>query len=239
MISLIWASLMPSHQRRSSSRRWGRVGETIADRQDQGRPVTLSSLRPENTPEFNEACRDGMVCGGHCVFIPGSLVSRQLSCLLAMGVQERSREVGCRLIMPARAWLLSGLHRLTSMWLHRRLSQLLHNEGSKYSLLYEQCGALHLQAENKGTVTYHLYQALHTVMQASSSALFKYLKTDTHTSFSPPLSLPTSLKEGSESNDGGEMVEDAEGAAASSSSEEDAERVLAPLSPWLPRRRGL
>lgn len=39
---------MPSHQRRSSSRRQGRVGETSADRQDQGRPVTLSSLRPEH-----------------------------------------------------------------------------------------------------------------------------------------------------------------------------------------------
>lgn len=45
-ISLICASLMPSHQRRSSNRRQGRVGETRADRQDQDRPVTLSSLRP-------------------------------------------------------------------------------------------------------------------------------------------------------------------------------------------------
>ena len=71
--------------------------------------------------------------------------------------------------------------------------------------------------------TYHLYQALQTVMQASSSALFKYVNTDTQTSFSPPLSLPTSLKEGRDSRDGGDREKGAEGAAASSSSEEDAE----------------
>lgn len=52
-------------------------------------------------------------------------MSRQVSCLLASGVQDRSKETGWRLMMPARAWLLSGLQRLTSMWLHRRLSQLL------------------------------------------------------------------------------------------------------------------
>lgn len=60
---------------------------------------------------------------------PGSLVSRQLSCLFASGVQDRSKEAGWRLMMPARAWLLSGLQRLTSMWLHRRLSQLLQGGG--------------------------------------------------------------------------------------------------------------
>lgn len=63
MISLICASLRPSHQRRSSSRRWGRVGETSADRQDQDRPVTLNSLRPENIQKdrrraCNETWRD-------------------------------------------------------------------------------------------------------------------------------------------------------------------------------------
>lgn len=52
--------------------------------------------------------------------------------------------------------------------------------------------------------TYHLYQALQTVMQASSSALFKYLNTDTQTSFSPPFSLPTSLKDGRDSREGGD-----------------------------------
>lgn len=87
--------------------------------------------------------------------------------------------------------------------------------------------------------TYHLYQALQTVMQGSSSALFRYLKTDTHTSFSPPLSLPTSLKEGRDIRDGGDRENAAARAAASSSSEEDAERSLLPLSPWQPRRRGL
>lgn len=71
--------------------------------------------------------------------------------------------------------------------------------------------------------TYHLYQALQTVMQASSSALFKYVNTDTQTSFSPPLSLPTSLKEGRDSRDGGDREKGAEGAEASSSSEEDPE----------------
>lgn len=54
-----------------------------------------------------------------------------------------------------------------------------------------------------------MYQALQTVMQASSSALFKYLNTDTQTSFSPPLSLPTSLKESRDGNDGEDRVEDA------------------------------
>lgn len=49
--SLICASLMPSHQRRSRSCRQGRVGETRADRQDQAKPATLSSLRPEDRSE--------------------------------------------------------------------------------------------------------------------------------------------------------------------------------------------
>lgn len=71
--------------------------------------------------------------------------------------------------------------------------------------------------------TYHLYQALQTVMQASSSALLRYLNTDTHTSFSPPLSLPTSLKDGRDSRDGGDREDEAGGAAVSSSEEEDAE----------------
>lgn len=90
-------------------------------------------------------------------------------------------------------------------------------------------------------MTYHLYQALQTVMQASSSALFKYLNTDTQISFSPPFSLPTSLKEGRDSRDGGDRENGAAAAAAaaSSSSDEDAERSLLPLSPWIPRRRGL
>lgn len=89
-------------------------------------------------------------------------------------------------------------------------------------------------------VTYHLYQALQTVMQASSSALFRYLNTDTQTSFSPPFSLPTSLKDGRDSRDGGDRENGAAAAAAaSSSSDEDAERSLLPLSPWIPRRRGL
>lgn len=68
-----------------------------------------------------------------------------------------------------------------------------------------------------------MYQALQTVMQASSSALLKNLNTDTHTSFSPPLSLPTSLKDGRDSRDGGDREECAREAAASSSSEEVAE----------------
>lgn len=142
MISLIWASLMPSHQRRSSSRRQGRVGETSADRQDQDRPVTLNSLRPEDTHSKRErrsyeTCRDRGICVCWCVFVPGSLVSRQLSCLLASGVQDRSREVGWRLMMPARAWLVSGLHRLTSTWLHRRLSQLLHRKVTRDRFIHK------------------------------------------------------------------------------------------------------
>lgn len=72
--------------------------------------------------------------------------------------------------------------------------------------------------------TYHLYQALHTVMQASSSARLRYVNTETHTSFSPPLSLPTSLKDGRDSRD-------SEGATVCSSSEEDAEKSFLPLSP--------
>lgn len=60
-----------------------------------------------------------------CVCVPGSLVSRQVSCLLASGVQDRSREDGCRLMIPARDWLERGLQRLTSILVHRRLSQLL------------------------------------------------------------------------------------------------------------------
>lgn len=125
---------MPSHQRRSSSRRQGRVGETRADRQDQDRPVTLSSLRParcgrqkrrRKTYERCCCCVYRLTCISGAPAVPGSLVSRQLSCLLASGVQDRSREAGWRLMMPARAWFESGLHLLTSMWLQRRLSQLL------------------------------------------------------------------------------------------------------------------
>lgn len=80
--------------------------------------------------------------------------------------------------------------------------------------------------------TYHLYQALQTVMQASSSALCRYLNTETQTSFSPPFPLSTSLKDGRDSRDGGDREKGAAGAAASSSSEEDAERSLPLLSPW-------
>lgn len=104
MISLIWASLMPSHQRRSSSRRQGRVGETSADRLDQDRPVTLNSLNPGYTHIYIKTGGGMRQVGGggglgvlwvcSCVFVPESLVSRQLSCLLASGVQDRSRELG-------------------------------------------------------------------------------------------------------------------------------------------------
>lgn len=60
--SLICASLMPSHQRRSRSCRQGRVGETRADRQDQAKPATLSSLRPEDRSEtgLRNAASEGL-----------------------------------------------------------------------------------------------------------------------------------------------------------------------------------
>lgn len=68
----------------------------------------------------------------------------------------------------------------------------------------------HTQIHVKGScVTYHLYQALQTVMQASSSARSRYLNTDTQTSFSPPRSLPTSLKDGRDRRDGGDREEGA------------------------------
>lgn len=70
-------------------------------------------------------CFHRLTCISGAPAVPGSLVSRQLSCLLASGVQDRSKEAGWRLMMPARAWFESGLHLLTSMWLQRRLSQLL------------------------------------------------------------------------------------------------------------------
>lgn len=55
---------------------------------------------------------------------------------------------------------------------------------------------------------YHLYQALQTVMQASSSALLRYRNTDSQTSFSPPFSLPASLNEGRDNRDGEDRVDD-------------------------------
>lgn len=84
--------------------------------------------------------------------------------------------------------------------------------------------------------THHLYQALQTLMQVSSWARVKCLKTDTHTSFSPPFSLPTSLKEGRDSREGGDMERAGPAAAASSSSDEEPEEAKRPLTP---RRRGL
>lgn len=80
-----------------------------------------------------------------------------------------------------------------------------------------------------------MYQALQTVMQVSSWARVRCLKTDTQTSFSPPFSLPTSLKEGRDSRVGGDNVR-AGPVAAPSSSDEEPEEAKRPLTP---RRRGL
>lgn len=133
MISFIWESLMPSHQRRSSSLSWGRVGETRAERQDHGRPASLSSRRPGKHRASEEVHRSREHLYSARI-LPGNLVSKQFSCLLARGVQERSKDVGWRLTMPAKAWLLRGLQRLTSMWFHRRLSQVLQKTAKEETL---------------------------------------------------------------------------------------------------------
>lgn len=119
--------------------------------------------------------------------IPGNLLISQLSCFLEMLVQLRSKETGCRRIIPLSMSGVMEVQRFRSIFVHSLLSQhLVRGKDVRDSLCQSrELNKHHILINNSSDVcraqickqvishctlcTYHLFHVLQTLMQTHSS----------------------------------------------------------------------
>lgn len=126
--SLICASLSPSTHCTSSERSRGQLEVQSADTAAQEHPDNFNTRRPEKT-------RGSSLDAGHVkqkrqktenqnsLCLPGNLLMSQLNCFLEMLVQLRSRETGCRRIIPLSMSGVMEVQRFRSIFVQSLLSQ--------------------------------------------------------------------------------------------------------------------
>lgn len=125
--SLIWASFSPSTHWTSRVRSNGQLELQRAETAIHEQPESTKS----RSPRRREAGRSQVTIqaiittylGSFTKSLPGNRLMSQLSCFLEMLVQLRSRETGCRRMIPLNIRGVMDLQRFRSMRVHNRLSQ--------------------------------------------------------------------------------------------------------------------
>lgn len=131
--SLICASLSPSTHWTSRVRRRGQLELQSADTAAQEHPDNFNTRRPERDNGTLETIKRGgsgeslLVDLGSESSVPGNRLMSQLNCFLEMLVQLRSRETGCRRIIPLSMRGVMEVQRLRLIVVQSLLSQHLDN----------------------------------------------------------------------------------------------------------------
>ncbi len=129
--SLICASLSPSTHWTSRVRSRGQLEVQSAETAAQEQPDNFNTRRPERrSSNWKILMTTETKCGYNSTtahsYIPGNLLMSQLSCFLEMLVQLRSRETGCRRIIPLSMRGVMEVQRFRSISVQSLLSQHLH-----------------------------------------------------------------------------------------------------------------